>query len=117
MDTTTAPDVVSRYLRAADAGDAQGCAACFTPDGTVLDEGVTYRGRAEIAGWREATLGRWTYTSTVTGVDEPDAGGECRLTVRVEGDFPGGVADLRFGFTVRDGLVAALRIVERGAAG
>ncbi|WNI14490.1 hypothetical protein [Actinacidiphila sp. ITFR-21] len=50
----------------------------------------------------------------MTGVEEPGADGEYRPRVHVAGDFPGGQADLRFGFTLRDGLIAALRIV--GAA-
>ncbi|MYS18951.1 conserved hypothetical protein [Streptomyces sp. DvalAA-14] len=111
MNTTTTPPAVARYLRAADADDAQACADCFTPDGTVLDEGHTYRGRAEILAWRTALAGRWTYTSTVTGVAEPGADGEYRLGVHLVGDFPGGEADLRFGFTLRGDLISALRIV------
>ncbi|WP_329129823.1 nuclear transport factor 2 family protein [Streptomyces sp. NBC_01476] len=109
--STTTPPAVDRYLKAADSRDAQAVADCFTPDGTVLDEGKTYRGRDEIAGWRTALAGQFTYTSTVTGVEEPGEDGEYRLNVRVEGDFPGGVADLRFGFTLRDDRIAALRIV------
>lgn len=116
MTTQTAPEIVTRYLRAADAQDAQGCAACFTDDGTVLDEGVTYTGREEIARWRELTLAKYTYTATVTG-SEPLPGGDHRVAVHVEGDFPGGQADLVYGFTLRDGLIAALRIVEQRAAG
>jgi hypothetical protein len=112
MSTTTpTPPAVSRYLRAADAQDAQACADCFTPDGTVLDEGHTYRGRAEITGWRTSVASQWTYTSTVTGVEEPGPDGEYRMNVHLKGDFPGGEADLSFGFTVRDDLIAALRIV------
>jgi SnoaL-like domain len=105
------PPVVTRYLKAANAGDAQGCAGCFTADGVVLDEGVTHRGHAAIADWRTATAAKWTYTTTVTGVREPDAGGEFRLDVRIEGDFPGAVADLTFGFVLDGDLITALRIV------
>lgn len=112
--TGTVPPVVTRYLHAADSKDPQACAECFTADGTVLDEGVTYTGRTEIARWRADTLAKWTYTSTVTG-STPGANGEHRVQVHVEGDFPGGQADLAFGFTVQDELISALRIVEEGA--
>lgn len=111
--TPATPPVVTRYLKAADAADAQGCADCFTADGFVLDEGVTHRGRAAIADWRVTTAARWTYTTTVTGVRELGADGEFRVDVRVEGDFPGAVADLTFGFTLDGDLITALRIVER----
>lgn len=37
---------------------------------------------------------------------------EYRVKVLVEGDFPGGVAKLTFDFTLEDGLIAHLSIVE-----
>ncbi|PRY37932.1 nuclear transport factor 2 family protein [Umezawaea tangerina] len=107
----SAPAVVTRYLKAADAGDARAVAECFSEDGTVVDEGVTYRGRAEIAAWQERTSAQWTFTSTVTG--ERSLGEDRHLvTTHVEGDFPGGQVDLGFDFTVHDGLVSALVIGE-----
>jgi hypothetical protein len=106
-----APGVVTRYLRAADARDADACAECFTEDGTVLDEGVTYRGREEIRRWRETVANQWTYTATVTD-SRPVTADEHRVAVRLVGDFPGGQVDLAFGFLLRDGLIAALKIVE-----
>ncbi|AHH99817.1 hypothetical protein GCM10010174_44940 [Kutzneria viridogrisea] len=109
--TSTAPEVVTRYLAAADSQDPAACAECFTEDGTVLDEGVTYLGHAEIVRWREKTLGKWTYTTEVTG-SEPVSAEQHRVTVRVAGDFPGGQADLTYSFTLRDGLISALAIVE-----
>jgi hypothetical protein len=106
----TAPEIITRYLMAADTKDPAACAGCFTEDGTVLDEGVTYHGRGEIVRWREETLAKWTYTTTVTG-SAPTGADEYRVTAHLEGDFPGGEADLTFGFTLRDGLIAALKIV------
>jgi ketosteroid isomerase-like protein len=106
----SAPVVVSRYLHAANTKDAAALAACFTPDGTVLDEGHTYTGRAEIVGWREALATKYTYTSTVTS-STPVSNGTYRVGVRVEGDFPGGVADLTYDFTLAGERIADLRIV------
>ncbi len=96
-------------LAAAYAGDVPARAECFHAEGTVVDEGRTYRGRDEIIGWREALAGTWTYTSTVTAGDSISAD-DYRVHVRVEGDFPGGVADLAYRFTLRDGLIGALLI-------
>jgi ketosteroid isomerase-like protein len=109
--TDNVPEIVSRYLQAADDKDSAGCGACFTADGTVLDEGVTYTGPDAIVAWRESTLAKWTYTTTVTG-SEPISAAEYRVTVHVVGDFPGGEVDLKYGFRLRDGLIEALRIVE-----
>jgi ketosteroid isomerase-like protein len=103
------PDVVTRYLRAADEKDSPGCGACFTPDGTVMDEGVTYSGPDEIAAWRDSTLARWTYTTTVTG-SEPVGADAYLVRVHVAGDFPGGQVDLTYRFRLRDGLIESLRI-------
>jgi ketosteroid isomerase-like protein len=105
------PPVIARYLAAAGTGDIAALAGCFTEDGTVLDEGHTYTGPAEIVSWRESLARQWTYTTTVTS-SEPIDGGDYRVSVRAEGDFPGGVADLTYRFALRDGLISALSIGE-----
>jgi ketosteroid isomerase-like protein len=107
----TTPEIVTRYLAAADALDPQAVADCFTTDGTVLDEGKTYRGREEIRQWRANLLGAYTYTTKING-SEPVDGGGYLVRVTVEGDFPGGIAHLNYRFTLRDALIADLRIVE-----
>jgi uncharacterized protein (TIGR02246 family) len=107
----TVPDVISRYLRAADEKDPEGLAACFTADGTVVDEGIVYRGHDEIVSWRESTLGKWEYMSTVTRTESVSAQEQLAF-VHVEGNFPSGQADLTYRFRLEDGMVAALSIVE-----
>jgi uncharacterized protein (TIGR02246 family) len=106
---TNTPAVISRYLQAADAQDPAALAACFTDDGTVVDEGHTYTGRAEIISWREQTASQWIYTTTITG-SEPVSPSQFRVTAHLEGNFPGGVADLAFDFTLKDDLIATLSI-------
>jgi ketosteroid isomerase-like protein len=110
MITTDTPDVVARYLRAADARDARAVADCFTPDGTVLDEGKTYTGREAIFDWREHGVSQWTYTTTITG-SRPDGDSAYQVNVDVDGNFPGGHAALTYLFTLSDGLISDLRIV------
>ena len=105
----SAPAVITRYLAAAAAGDFAVLADCFTVDGTATDEGHTYRGRAEIIGWRESLASQFTYTATVTS-SEPISDNEYRVTAHAVGDFPGGVADLTYRFTLNDGLIADLTI-------
>jgi hypothetical protein len=107
--TDTTPVAVTRYLAAADAKDPAAVADCFTQTGTVTDEGVTYRGREEIAGWREKTIGQWTYTTTVTG-SQPISANEYQVSAHIAGDFPGGEADLAFRFTLAGDLIADLTI-------
>jgi hypothetical protein len=105
------PAVVTRYLAAAPARDFAALADCFSANGTVTDEGHTYRGRSEIIGWRESLASQWTYTSTITGSEQVTED-EYRVDVHLVGDFPGGVADLTYRFVVQDGLIADLTIGE-----
>ncbi len=107
----SAPEVITRYLSAASAGDFRALADCFTTRGTVTDEGHTYTGHAEIIGWRESVSSQWTYTSTVTS-SEPISDDEYRVAVHVVGDFPGGVVDLTYLFVLHEGLIADLTIAE-----
>ncbi|HVA18759.1 MAG TPA: hypothetical protein VMU55_01125 [Solirubrobacteraceae bacterium] len=44
----TVPDVVTRYFILDDDRDIDAIIALFTDDATVLDEGQTYRGTADI---------------------------------------------------------------------
>jgi hypothetical protein len=107
----SAPTVVTRYLAAASAGDFAELADCFTANGAVTDEGHTYRGRAEIIGWRESVASQWTFTSTVTSA-ELVSEHEYSVAVHVVGDFPGGVVDLTYRFVLQDDLIADLTIGE-----
>lgn len=103
------PDVIDRYLRAADQQDIEALAACFMPNGFVIDEGHKYIGHDEIVRWRRELLGRFTYTSELTGTESGD-NNEHRAFVHIEGDFPGSVADLTYRFTVEGDLISALTI-------
>ncbi|MDX6228782.1 MAG: hypothetical protein QOI76_2172 [Frankiales bacterium] len=106
---STTPEVNSRYLKAADARDTRALVACFTHDGTVLDEGHTYRGHDQISAWRNGQAAKYRYTTQVTG-SQPVSVDVFRVNARIEGDFPGGVVDLTFDFTLADGLIADLSI-------
>jgi ketosteroid isomerase-like protein len=106
---TDTPEVVARYLRAADDQDFAALAACFTEDGVALDEGRTHVGRAAIRRWREDVAARWTFTTTVTGCAHTGPG-RFNVDVHIAGDFPGGEADLTQAFTLRDGLIERVAI-------
>lgn len=106
---STTPPVVTRYLQAAEDGDYDTLVACFTDDGTVLDEGRTYHGREAIRSWRESPRSQWEFTATVTD-SEPDGGARHIVRTHVEGNFPGGVADLTYRFTLTGGQIADLTI-------
>ena len=106
---TTLPDVIDRYQRAHDQRDGDSALAAFADDATVVDEGVTYTGSERIRWWLGNAASQYTYTRSLTGVDDL---GDGRYVVsnHLSGDFPGGEADLRYRFELRDGLIHHLVI-------
>jgi len=110
--TAEIPDIVTSFLRMAssdDPADAEAIAACFTEDAEVTDEGETRRGRVAIRQWWRGPATAYRYT--VQGRGSLARGDGCYvLFVRLSGNFPGGVVDLAYRFTVRDGLVSKLVI-------
>ena len=103
------PSVVAAYLRAADASDVDALVPCFKDDAEVTDEGRTWRGRAEIRRWWEGPVSQYQFTSKVRGGLRLASDGYV-ARVRLTGNFPGRTVDLRYRFTLSDGLISALRI-------
>lgn len=109
IPATTLPKVVTRYLDAHRVRDADVAIAAFTPDATVVDDGCTYAGHDAIREFLTKAAAEFTFTSTLIAVEQP---GE-RLWVAVHhvaGDFPGSPIDLRYTFTLQEGLIASLVI-------
>ncbi|MEV6850145.1 nuclear transport factor 2 family protein [Actinoplanes sp. NPDC051411] len=102
------PAAVRAYLTAHAAKDDEAAVRAFAPDAAVTDEGRTFRGTREISAWRQRASTEWTYTTTVTGARRD--GDDWIVGIHLEGDFPGGVADLEQRFTVRDGAIGRLVI-------
>ncbi|MEU4690808.1 nuclear transport factor 2 family protein [Actinoplanes sp. NPDC023714] len=75
----------------------------------VTDDGRTYRGEDEIRGWQRRAAGEFTYTAELIGATRVDDT-HYELVQHLEGDFPGGVVDLRYRFTLADGLITSLVI-------
>jgi uncharacterized protein (TIGR02246 family) len=103
------PDVITRYLQAADEKDFEALAGCFAEHGSVVDEGETHVGRDAIRRWREGTVAQWTYTTTVRGAEQV-AGDRYDVAIHLEGNFPGGEVDLTQTFVVGGGLIRRLVI-------
>jgi ketosteroid isomerase-like protein len=104
------PAVIRTYLDAHRNSDVAAAVAAFAADAVVIDEGRTYQGRAEIAAWLSSAGTEYTYTTefrhaTVTGATA------CDVVQHLEGNFPGGVADLHFRFTL-DGESIGRLVIE-----
>lgn len=110
FDPQALPSAISRYLRLAGEGtDRAAAVTTFATDAHVRDEGIDHHGRDAVLGWLTGAASEFTYTTSYVGQsqEEPD---RWTIGARLEGDFPGGVADLRFRFTLRDGLISDLVI-------
>ena len=103
------PAVIRSYLAAHTARDADTAIRAFTTDAVVTDEGHTYRGTDEVLEFLRSAGGQFTYTTELVAAERVDDA-HWVATNRLEGDFPGGVAELRYRFTLVDGLVAELVI-------
>lgn len=81
----------------------------FTADAVVIDEGHDHGGREQIEAWLTGPASEFTYTTefksaATAGADNVD------VLQRLEGNFPGGVADLHYRFTLDGALISRLVI-------
>jgi ketosteroid isomerase-like protein len=103
------PATIRGYLAAQVAGDADAALRAFAPTAVVVDDGSTYRGADEIRAFLATAGSEFTFTTTLVGAERTDATHWVAVN-HLEGDFPGGVVDLRYRFTLDEDLVAELVI-------
>jgi hypothetical protein len=101
--------VVRRYFQADAERDIDAIVALFSEDATVIDEGRQRSGMREIREWQTGTASRYDYTVTITG-EEPLGAERFRVRGRLDGNFPGGTADLTFDFVLQGDLIRHLKI-------
>ncbi|GAA1437726.1 hypothetical protein GCM10009616_39970 [Microlunatus lacustris] len=103
------PSTIRAYLAAHAAGEADAAVRTFAPTAVVVDEGRTFRGTAEVLDFLRHAGGAFTYTTELVGAERID---DVRWVAvnRLEGNFPGGVAELRYRFTLAGDLIAELVI-------
>ena len=109
IDIADLPTTVREYLTAHTAGDTDAALAAFTADAEVTDEGVTHRGTEEIRRWLGKSSSEYTFTTELTGAERVDDEHWVAVS-HLEGDFPGGVVDLRYRVTLRGDRIAALAL-------
>ncbi len=103
------PAPIRGYLTAHVARDTDSALRAFAPTAVVVDAGTTYRGTGEIRGFLSKAGAEFTYTTTLVAAERADDE-HWVATNRLEGDFPGGVVDLRYRFAMDGDLVAELVI-------
>lgn len=103
------PEILSAYFAAANARDSEKASACFSSAAIVRDEGRAHSGRAAIRDWIEEAGRKYEPRVEIRQATEKD--GDLVVTGLVSGNFPGSPVELDFAFTLRDGLIANLRIL------
>ena len=106
------PATIRGFLAAHAARDADTALRAFSPAAVVVDQGQTFRGTDEVLGFLRDAGAEFTYTTELIGAQRID---ETRWVAinRLEGDFPGGVVELDYRFTMDGDLIAELVIAPR----
>ncbi|CUR62456.1 conserved hypothetical protein [metagenome] len=109
IDPTDLPTTVHAFLAAHTAREVDAAARTFTTDAVVTDQGETFRGSERVRHFLEHAGSEYTYTTELVRarrVDERHWVAE----IHIDGDFPGGVADLDYAFTLDGDLISELTI-------
>lgn len=104
------PKTVQTYVEAYNARNREAAAACFSEDALVHDEGKDYRGRKAIGAWLGETIEKYQPLLTPGKVEGSDQ--DPVVAVRVSGNFPGSPVSLAFHFTIKEGRITKLDILQ-----
>ncbi len=102
------PDTIKTFMTALDTREDSRALATFTTDAVVTDEGHDYKGHDSIGTWVATEAAEYTYTTEFTGATTTDT--TVDVGQHLEGNFPGGVADLHYRFTLDGALINRLVI-------
>ncbi|MFD7657476.1 nuclear transport factor 2 family protein [Actinosynnema sp. NPDC059797] len=108
------PATVREFFAAHVARDADTASSFLTEDVVVVDQEETFRGRGAVHAFLRDAGSEFEYTTEQLGARRVDDA-HWVVTVRLEGTFPGGVAELDYRFALRGGLVAELVIANHTA--
>lgn len=109
VGATGLPRTILSYLTAHTDRDVELALSSFAPDAVVVDDGRTYRGLDEVRGFLRYGAAEFRYTSELVGAQRVDET-HWVLVNHLEGDFPGGVVDLTYRFTIDGDRIAELSI-------
>ncbi|MDT7800294.1 MAG: hypothetical protein QOI78_3727 [Actinomycetota bacterium] len=111
------PDAVRAYLALTIAGDRTAAIVAFADGARVTDDGASHDGVTAVRAWLDRPAGDCTFTttplaakSTMDTMDTMDS--EALVTCRVEGNFPGGLVDLDYRFTLDETRRIARLVIE-----
>ena len=106
------PATIGGFLTAHAARDVDAAIRAFSSTAVVVDQGQTFRGTDEVREFLRNAGAEFTYTTELIGAQRIDDT-HCVATNRLEGNFPGGVADVDYRFTVDGDRISELVIAAR----
>ena len=107
--TEQLPTTIRAFLEAQEARDADAALALLTPQAVIADVGESFSGDKELRSFVSEAGAQFSYTSEITKVDRD--GEIWVVTQHLEGDFPGGKADLDYRFALKGERIERLDIV------
>jgi hypothetical protein len=110
MNATELPKVITDFVTALDAREADVALGFLADEASVTDQAKTYHGADEIRAWLVGPASEFTYTSAVTAVTLADSH-HYDVLHHLEGNFPSGVVDLHYRFTL-DGEKISRLVIE-----
>ena len=112
LRSDTLPTTVRDFLAASTVHDADTASSFVVEDIVIVDQNETFRGRDEVHAFLRDAGTEFEYTTEQIGARRVDDD-HWVVTLRLEGTFPGGVADLDYRFTMNGDLIAELVIAPR----
>jgi hypothetical protein len=109
IDPTDLPATIRDFLAAHAVRDTGSAIGFFGADAVVVDDGRRYRGTEDVLGFLRGAGTEFTFTTELVGAERIDDTHWVAIN-HLEGDFPGGVADLRYRFTIEGDRITELVI-------
>jgi hypothetical protein len=107
--TEQLPTTIRAFLEAQEARDADAALALLAPQTVISDNGESFSGDRALRHFISEAGAEFTYTSEITHVGRD--GDTWVVSHHLEGDFPGGKADLDYRFALEGDRIERLDIV------
>ena len=103
------PTTIRAFVEAHEARDSDAALALMTPRAVISDVGEAFSGEQALRHFVREAGAEFTYTDEITGVGRD--GDVWVVSHHLEGDFPGGRADLDYRFALVGDRIERLDIV------
>lgn len=109
IDPVELPATINTFLAAHAAGEARTAVRLFTDDAVVVDQDESFSGTESVLDFLQNAGSEFSYTTELITARRLDDLHWVAVN-RIEGNFPGNVADLSYRFTLIDDLISQLTI-------